>query len=215
MTLHCITWSWGSKYGPEYVQRLANGVYKHLHREFRFLVVHPQAEDEHLTKIPGCLARLRTFDPAWQEGNGIHKGDRIVCMDLDLIITGSLCALFDRPEPFLILQGANSINPCKFNGSMWLLEAGYRPDVWSDFSYEAAAKVPWYAFPDDQSWLFHKIPDAAGWEAGYNGVYAFHKPGWPKGDDLPAGARVVAFPGFRDPSQFVHLPWVKQHWVDA
>jgi len=140
-------------------------------------------------------------------------GDRIVCMDLDLIITGSLDPLFDRPEPFVILQGANSVNPCPYNGSMWMVKAEYRPDVWSDFTLDAATAVPWYAFPDDQSWFAHKLPNAAGWRAGpQSGAYAFKKPGWPKGDGLPADARLVAFPGFRDPSQFTHLPWVRDHW---
>jgi len=45
-----------------------------------------------------------------------------------------------------------------------------------------------------------------------DGVYAFKKRNWPKGDALPSNARVVAFPGFRDPSQFGHLDWVAQHW---
>jgi hypothetical protein len=212
VTLHVITWVWGNKYGPEYVARLAAGVHRHLHRQFRFMVVHPYPEDEHLTKIPGCLARLRTFDPEWQKGNRIKEGDRIVCLDLDLIITGTLDPLFDRPEPFLILQGANSTNPCPYNGSVWSVVAGYRPDVWSEFTFEKAAAVPWYAYPDDQSYFAAVLPDAAGWKAGTNGVYAFGKPGWPKGTDLPKDARLVAFPGRRDPRDFVHLPWVKQHW---
>jgi hypothetical protein len=84
-------------------------------------------------------------------------------MDLDLVVTGPLDALFDRPEPFVILQGVNAVNPCPFNGSLWMLEAGYRPDVWHEFSPELAAKVPFHEFPDDQAWLADMIPDAAGW----------------------------------------------------
>jgi len=45
-----------------------------------------------------------------------------------------------------------------------------------------------------------------------DGVYGFHKPGWPKGEALPKNARIVAFPGWRDPVGFRHLDWVKQHW---
>lgn len=210
--LHVITWSWGSKYPGHYVERLRAGVGRNLDQEFRFFVCKPRAEDEHLTKIPGCFARLRTFDPAWQAAQGIDPGDRIVCLDLDLIVTGSLDEVFDREDGFTILQGVNSANPCPFNGSVWMLRAGYRPDVWSDFSVEAAGKVPFYEFPEDQAWFAAKMPDAGAWGPHQDGVFAMGKPGWPKGDDLPPTARLVAFPGRRDPSQFTHLPWVQKHW---
>jgi hypothetical protein len=209
--LTVTTWLWGSKYPGHYVERLERGVAKHLKQDHRFLICLPSECDEHLTRIPGCFARLRTFDPQWQEANGIMPGERIVCLDLDLIVTGPLDRVFDRPDDFAILQGVNSINPCPYNGSVWMLRAGYRTDVWSDFSVEKAGKVPWYAFPDDQSWFHHKMP-AAGSFSPVHGVYAFGKPGWPKGTQLPPAASIVAFPGHRDPAQFPHVGWVKEHW---
>ncbi|RWQ35524.1 MAG: hypothetical protein EOS20_18640 [Mesorhizobium sp.] len=207
------TWLWGDKYGHDYIQKLFAGVRRNLKQEYLPMVTTPQAEDRHLTEIKGCFARLRMFDPQWQAANGIEPGDRIVCMDLDLIVTGPLDALFDRPEPFVILQGANSVNPCPFNGSLWMLRAGYRPDVWHEFSLELAGKIPFHEFPDDQAWFADMMPDAAGWQAGReSGVYAFQKPGWPKGEQLPKDARIVAFPGWRDPSNYIRLDWVQEHW---
>jgi hypothetical protein len=212
MALVIVTWQWGSKYDPSYAERLRAGVARHLKQDHRFLViVQTFREDQYLTEIRGCFARLRMFDPAWQAHQGIAEGDRLVCMDLDMIITGPLDPLFDRPEPFVILQKVNAANPCPFNGSLWMLRGGYRPDVWRDFSIEAAAGISFHEFPDDQAWLAGKIPDAGAW-TGEHGVYAFGKRGWPGGDNLPANAAVVAFPGYRDPSQFTHLPWVKKHW---
>jgi hypothetical protein len=83
--------------------------------------------------------------------------------------------------------------------------------VWSDFSLEAAEDVPYFEFPDDQAWLEAKMPDA-GAIGPEEGAYAFCKPGWPKGEALPGDAKLVAFPGWRDPSKFTHLPWVRNHW---
>ncbi len=170
-----------------------------------------------LTKIKGCFARLRMFDPLYQENIEIvahSKIDRIVCMDLDTVITGPLDPLFDRDETFLILQGANAANPCPFNGSLMMLRAGHHSEVWSDFSLEKARAVPFYEFPDDQGWIHHMLPNAAGWKVGAeSGVYAFQKPGWPKGDDLPADARMVVFPGWRSPEKFKHLKWIKENWA--
>ncbi|MES2033543.1 MAG: hypothetical protein V4466_05155 [Pseudomonadota bacterium] len=204
------TWSWGTKYGPEYVDRLRAGVARHLTLDHQFRVFAPHADDQALTGIPGCFARLRAFDPAWQAANEVHG--RLVCLDLDLIVTGSLDGLFSRSAPFGILQGVNASNPGKFNGSAWWTTAGYRPDVWSDFSLEAAAEVPHFEFPDDQAWLEARLPDAAAFGP-QDGAYAFCKPGWPKGTALPKNAALVAFPGWRDPVGFQHLEWVKEHWV--
>jgi hypothetical protein len=171
-------------------------------------------EDRRLLTIQGCFARLRLFDPAFQARHLVEPGDRIVCLDLDLIVTGGLDPLFDRPEPFVILQGANASNPCPHNGSVWMLRAGEHPEIWSDFTLDAAAKVPFDSFPDDQAWFAAKIPDAAGWKVGASsGIYAFQKPGWPGADTLPQTARIVAFPGKRDPSQFTKIQWVREHWV--
>jgi hypothetical protein len=208
------TWWWGSKYPLHYVERLRDGVARQLSSPHQFRVFTPPPEDAHLTEKPGCLARMRAFEPAWQADQGLKPGDRLVCLDLDLIGTGPLDALFDRPEPFAILQGANAANPCPYNGSVWMLQAGYRPDVWDDLLLDGVTAAPFYEFPDDQGWLAHKIPGAAGWTAGPDsGIYAFQKPGWPsRSTALPAGARMVAFPGWRDPAKFTGLEWVREHW---
>lgn len=225
--LHICTFAWGKKYSQDHAARLISGVRRHLQEAHRFLlltewrmhldgVAFAPILNMELTAIPGCFARLRLFDPMWQASVGIKNGDRVVCMDLDSIVTGSLDPLFCRPENFLILTGANAVNPCPYNGSIWMLRAGYRPDVWRDFSLEEAAKVPFYAFPDDQAWFAQKLPGVTGWKAGSaSGVYAFQKPGWPSGEALPSDARIVVFPGWRDPSRYTHLPWVKEHWLKA
>lgn len=218
-----VTYWWGEKYGTDYVERLAAALKRGLKQPYRFVVISgnpgvswtdievvPMPNKE-LTKHQGCFVRLRLFDPKFQEK--IKVAERVVCCDLDVVITGDIDPLFLRPEPFVILQGANAVNPCPFNGSLWMLRAGYRPDVWSEFSLEAAAKVPLYEFPDDQGWFAHKIPSAAAWKAGsQSGVYAFQKPGWPQGNDLPSDARMVVFPGWRSPDKFQHLPWVRGNW---
>lgn len=210
-TLHIGTWLWGQKYPSHYVEKLERAVARNT-TDFVFHVWQPLEYDEYLTRIQGCFARLRTFDPEWQKAQGIEEGDRIVCLDLDMVITGELNKVFDRPEPFTILQGVNASNPNPFNGSVWMLKAGYRPDVWSDFSLEKAKRIPWFMFPDDQAWFHHMMPDAAAFGP-ETGVYAFCKNGWTTGAGLPTNARIVAFPGHRDPAQFTHINWVRKHWA--
>lgn len=210
MALIVGTWSWGTKYPRYYVERLAASVARNIVQDFRFMVFRPLEEDEHLTEVPGCFCRLRMFDPTWQKLHGIKPGDRLVCMDLDTVITWGIDPLFDRPEDFVILQGVNS-SGFRYNGSLWMLRAGYRPDVWADFSLDAAARVPYHDFPDDQSWMEDRIPNAGAWGP-RDGVYAYLKPGWPMCRRLPLHARLVAFPGRRDPSQIEHVDWVRKNW---
>lgn len=232
--LHVVTWLWGDKFGVADVAKLAAGVRRNLKQPYRMFcmtddvgrepvrdVPYRQILDHHLTAIRGCYARLRMFDPQWQFLREIKPGERIVCIDLDTVITGELDPLFDRPEPFVIMQKGNASNPCPMNGALMMIRAGAHPEVWNDFSVEAGEKVPFHEFPDDQGWIWHKVPDAAGWKCGpESGVYVFRKPGWPSfdremksgRDDLPVGARLVTFSGGRSPEKYKHLDWVKENW---
>lgn len=167
--------------------------------------------DTNLLAYKGCFVRLRMFDPGWQANRGIIGP--IINLDLDVVITGQLDVLFDRADTFTILQGANSVNPCPYNGSVYMFQAGTHSELWTDFTPKVAATIPYFKFPDDQGWFHYKIPNAAGWRVGRDsGIYAFQKPGWPHGFGLPQEAKIVAFPGGQDPSQFVHLDWVQEHW---
>lgn len=212
MTLHIGTWYWGKKYPRFYVDRLQSAIARNLSGEYRFHVWEPLEQDKHLTQIPGCFARMRAFDPEWQRAQGIKENERLVNLDLDLLVVGHLGGLFDRTEPFTILKGVNASNPCPYNGSVWSLKAGHRPDVWFDFSFEKASTVPFYAFPDDQAWFHYMMPDAGPHGPLIDGVYAFRKVGWTTGAKLPSSARIVAFPGHRDPAKFHHLRWVRENW---
>jgi hypothetical protein len=168
-------------------------------------------EDLEWTKRPGCFARLRMFDPEWQRHKEIDGP--VVCLDLDLVITGPLDKLFNRDESIVVLAGANSVNPCPFNNSVFMFKSGMHSELWTEFSQDALRQMKYFEFPDDQGWFWHRLPHAATWKVGpSSGIYSFRKRGWPPGDALPAGARIVAFPGHRDPAQFTHLPWIKQHW---
>jgi len=220
------TWLWGGKYTPEDVMKLRRGVARNLRQPHRFLVVteknrshqfeegveRANINDLQLLAFKGCFARMRMFDYGWQRKRKID--DRLACLDIDMVITGPLDKIFDRPEPFVILSGANSVNPCPFNGSVMMLRPGYHEEVWTSFSLNEAKKIKFYKFPDDQGWLWHKIPDAATWKCGSkSGIYAYRKPGWPTNDVLPRDASIVAFPGARQPKDHTDVSWVRENWV--
>lgn len=226
-----LTWLWGTKYSPDYVRKLRDSVARNLKAKHDFVCMVEEAEDwpPHSRKLvrtigkervllqdKGCFARLRLFDPEFRARIG-NKSDVFVQLDLDVVVTGSLDVMIERAvarAPYSILQGVNAANPCPFNGSVQIIHRGADLDeVWNRFSLEAARKVPFYEFPDDQGWIAHWVPDAG--ELGpKQGVYAFEKPGWPQGHNLPTNACIVAFPGKRDPSQYTKLGWVRENWCE-
>ena len=85
--------------------------------------------------------RLGTVIPVRREGTR-RREDLI-----DAVVTGPIDPLLDRRDGFTILQGVNASNPCPYNGSLWMLAAGWRPDVWSQFSLEAAECPPTFGTP--------------------------------------------------------------------
>lgn len=169
-------------------------------------------EDAPYLALPGCLVRIRMFDKEWQERIGAKQGDRIVNIDIDCVITGSIDHLFNQSNQFTILQNFNSTNPCNYNGSLWSFPAGTRHDVWTDFSLEAHKKfnVPIHSIVDDQGWLKFQFPNAKAYTP-KDGTYCFKKKTWLTKLELPKGACLVAFPG-RDPAKYQELDWVKENW---
>jgi len=225
--LNVICWLWGSKYRDIDVIRLRNGVRKYLHESHRFLLFTDQVlyfsdlsidvrplQDRHLT-TRSCFCRLRMFDPHWQKLNGLEG--RILSLDLDLVLVSRIDALLQTASTFKILQGANATNPNPFNASIMLLRCGHHAEVWNDFSPGLAQVMPFHEFPDDQGWIWHKLPKADGWKVGKDsGIYAFQKPGWRTGSiDLPSDAKIVAFIGKRKPRMYEFVPWVRQYWTHA
>lgn len=226
--LRIFTWKWGTKYHAGYVERLARGLAKNLSCEYDLTCMSdtklsaqglPGArvlrlvDKQGLTKIKGCYVRLQMFSREFQQSCDVAPGERMVCIDLDCVVTGKLDSTFDRNTSFTILQGANSSNPCPFNGSLWTFVAGKHQDLWSEFSIRAASRVPYYEFPDDQGWMHARMPNADGWLCGpSSGIWSFRKRGWPSGDALPDEAKIVFFPGGKDPSQVTSLDWVRENW---
>lgn len=98
-------------------------------------------------KRPQCLRRLTMFGP----DAGRIFGDRFICMDLDCVITGALDPLFDVPEDFRMFRGTNHTRP--YNGSMMLISAGARPQVYERLTIDGAIEAGHQFVGSDQAWI--------------------------------------------------------------
>jgi hypothetical protein len=149
---------------------------------------------------PQCLRRLAMFAP----GAGERFGERFVSMDMDCVISGSLDPLFDRPEDFVMYRGTAAARP--YNGSMVMMTAGARPQVYTQFTPEAAVEAGRRFVGSDQAWISHVLgPGEATWgpEHGVQWWGSRYNDGSPT---------VTFFPGTPKPWQVMRDDLVRRHY---
>lgn len=119
-------------------------------------------------RMPQCLRRLAMFRPDAAE---IFGAERFVSMDLDCVISGPLDPLFDRDEDAVFYRGTTQSRP--YNGSMTMLRAGCRPQVYTEFTPDRAVEAGQKYLGSDQAWVSYILgPGEAVWDA-RDGVHAW------------------------------------------
>lgn len=189
--------------------------------------------------VPGtCLVKLMVHRPDIGE---VLKADRILLMDIDCVITGSLDPLVDDMGHDLVLWKNPNHNPDTedgrrrgfYQGSMQLLRAGARPCLWEDFDPRSTPSWLNRRFGGaEQAWISERLNldyPKAGWQWSSNfeghwteadGIYGagrlFNgKMGKGVTTELPENARIVFAPGDRKPGtpEFVkNHPWSVEFW---
>jgi hypothetical protein len=75
---------------------------------------------------PRCRRRMRQFDREWIS----TIGDRILAIDLDVVLVGDITPLIDRPDPLVCWRvGYAGV----FSGSIVLMDAGVLDPLWRAF----------------------------------------------------------------------------------
>lgn len=220
-----LSWYWsGGVYRPEHVNILAAMVRRNCSLEHRFAcvtdtpegidpgiaIIQPPRDFEAVRiptwkegKRPQCFRRLAMFRPDAAE----IFGERIVCMDLDCVVGASLDPLFDVPEDFRICAGTAPGRP--YNGSMMILTAGSRPQVYTDFTPERAVEAGQRYLGSDQAWLAHIVPGEATWGEA-DGVTFLGL-----GRSPETVRRVQFYAGSKKPWHRLHDPWVRENYREA
>jgi hypothetical protein len=121
----------------------------------------PNATGKHL---PSCYRRLKLYDYETQRNLGIDKGDRIMGLDLDTLITGDLREVVDTPGLYVGWHLKNKHQRWVFNGSLQIFTAGTLQDIWSDFDPKKSPREAFLAgfYGSDQSWLSYKLVERPG-----------------------------------------------------
>lgn len=153
---------------------------------------------------PNCFRRISMFRP---DANEIF-GERFVSMDLDCVIGDCLDPLFDRPEDIVLYKsprGGQAQRP--YNGSMLMMTAGARPEVFEDFTLEGATFAGRRYIGSDQSWISHKLGRGEATWSEDDGVAWNQSP--------PSESwRVMFYPGSIKPwDEFARgKKWVRRHY---
>lgn len=148
---------------------------------------------------PNCYQRLKLFAPEMRE----VFGERVLSIDLDVLIRSDITDLLDFTEDFKIMRGVAA----PYNGSMWGMRTGARAQVWEEFhpvhspviaAQQKTAKGKNF-YGSDQAWISYKIPGEATWPIG-GAIYPYNSHIRDKG--IPDDARIIFFAGS-------DKPWMK------
>ncbi len=216
---------WGNMYGPEYVNRLKNGVARNLIYPHRFICFTDDAEgiDPGIEVLPLPSLGLPPAhkDLRWhklallgKDLNGLTG--TALFLDLDLVIVGRLEPFFDHPGKFLIVRDGDlfrakplrKLTPARDrflskvgNSSVFRMEMGAHSDILDEFVRDPVAAQS--SFRISQQFMSHELEK--------RGLLEF----WPKpwcvsfknhcvprylcsylrDPSIPDGARIVVFAG--------------------
>lgn len=216
-----------NRYTAGDVRLLQRMVRQHLTVPHEFVVITDRPElfrdDSEIRAVPidwtthvqgRCFVKLMTFGPHMKA-----IGERVLVMDLDVIVTGNMDAIVDRYEPIVLWRNPTRVpwhNPSKpnrpyYNTSIVLHRTGTLTDLWSRF-------VPTRPIVrDDQWWVSGLLGDAVPYWDGQDGIYRLARedtPGSGINGELPANARVVFFPGSESKPTETRIiaqnPWIEE-----
>ena len=139
--VNVLCMKWGTKYSAEYVNTLYSMVARNLSREFRFVCLTEDGvgldDQVEVFPLPELSVDLGGPERGWNKlavfAETLYdlKG-KVLCLDLDLIITGSLDDLFDYPGEVMIIRDWIKKDGTG-NSSVYRFEVGAHAEILNEF----------------------------------------------------------------------------------
>ncbi|OQR91927.1 hypothetical protein ACHHYP_04200 [Achlya hypogyna] len=214
-SLSVVCVKWGTKYGPEYVNRLLSGVRRHLRRDFQF---HCFTEAPHGLASDVLVHPLREGFTGWWNKAQLFAADspvhgRVVYIDLDTVVVGDLTALFSYTGNFGTLATDDMHNERRaggINSSVMIWTAGTCSDIFELLHqhWKAVAQCI-YKFDHWLEMVLCEHPVDFLQE-----LYPGHIVEYMQScqTTCPADARVVCFPLEPKPHA-ASAPWIRDYWI--
>lgn len=239
--LQIVLWKWeqpsgGHSYLSEHVDIMCSMLRRNLqHKPHRIICVTDQdagiheCETAHLwtdcdtianatgRHLPSCYRRLKLYDRETQKDLGIDKGDRILGIDLDTLITGDIRSVVETEGMYVGWKLKRHDGVMVFNGSLQMFTAGDLQDIWSDFDPQRSPKAAYDAGfrGSDQAWLNYKLDmreGIAGLDFPVVASYPLHNR---IQGILKHETRIIFFHGAQKPwdaNAVFHTPWIQRYW---
>lgn len=167
--------------------------------------------------LPSCYRRLKLYDPETQTAMGIRAGDRVLGLDLDVLITGNLRGVLETPGLYVGWKLAGNEHDEVYNGSFQMFTAGTLEDVWYDFDPETSPREALRAGfrGSDQAWLSWKLIKREGCTHIDYPVLASYPLHNRRLSAFSAKHRIVFFHGSRKPWDKLaqnESSWILRYW---
>lgn len=204
-TVVCV--KYGTKYGANYVNRLASMVRRQssVDVDFFCLTDDPAGLEVGIRTLP--LPRMNILGQdisGWWQKLAMFRekidelGSHLLYFDVDVVITGSIDPLLFYDSDFAIAR--NCYVPI-FSSSVMRFKNGSWPCIWSDFS-----KINAERYGGDEIWIASKVPDADVFPDDWCKIYRLHA-----AQVVSEGSIVVSFGGEPNPGDYP-APWVENYW---
>lgn len=213
------TWGGDVTLGMDYVNRLCRGVRRNLTLPHRFICLtnvpalwqsslDPEVESMWFDAPSwrGCLPKLKAFDPA------LGLEGRVVVMDIDIVVTGSLDEMFGYDGHFM--TRSTFVGPKLSGGDIVFFRAGGGMDwIWRmltedpDGLERRTGGRERYVYRE----FLHKNMDFV--QDLYPGQLLSYKRHVRRyRDKLPENCRLVSCHGRPRPHELSDVPWMQKHW---
>ena len=231
MTMHVLCFKWGTKYGPEYVNRLFAMVKRNLSLPFAFhcftddsqgirsdIECHPLPELD--CPVPVNVPGMWRKTAIWRKDLAGIDG-RALFVDLDSVIVDAIDPLFEWGDDDDVILARNWLKPLSKLGqtTLFRFKVGAHAYLLEQFQKDSQGIAEQYRF--EQHYVTQNVRGGVKfWPKQWVRHYRAHcLPGYLgryfRPATIPRGARVIAFPGEPNPADALVGQWTHGQPVTA
>lgn len=218
-TVICI--KWGTRYGADYVNRLASMIWRNTARPTRVICftddskgVDPRVVTAPLPafqNIPDRVSRLGWRKLSLYQQPLLDLSGDVLFVDLDVVITGSIDPFFDfEPGRYCVAKNWSEPELRVGNTTVYRFPVGQMTYIFENFNRDPEQYLAKYR--NSQKYISGEAHDMVFWPGDWCVSFKHSLlPGWPMRffitPKLPAGVRLVAFTGKPDPDEARDGKW--------
>ena len=211
----CI--KWGTKYSPDYIEKLFRGIQRNTSKEFSFVCFTDNSDGINEEKI--ITKPLPYYTGDWHSKIGLYNKelynpeDQIFYFDLDTVITGNLDEILSYQGNFIILRDFYRKNGYGSGLMAWRPHAV--DHMWKNYRGTKCRH-------GDQGWPEEQYPNADIWQEMYPEKVVSYKVHVKKerrnNKDFTnhpgslESSSIVCFHGRPNPHEIDREKWMKEHW---